>query len=197
MSLIEKIEELKNSTAEQTLASQALAQEVAGKQGQIDKKVQDAIDKLENQEVQSFKIGSQHFGIAEISGSQENPYLHLKTNIQQFSSRMVALNFIGFRYGLGLIDTDVSFYVYQHEEYAPKGILHSWSVVNKGAYLDASSVPRIKVSYYFSSDNYLVLVIGELNQYTQVSINSYMPAALRHNLEITQIYGSTTADPQL
>jgi len=42
MSLIEKIEELKNSTAEQTLASQALAQEVAGKIGQINQKLSDA-----------------------------------------------------------------------------------------------------------------------------------------------------------
>lgn len=42
MSIIEKIEELKNSSVEQTLASQALAQEVAEKMADIDTKVAEA-----------------------------------------------------------------------------------------------------------------------------------------------------------
>ncbi len=174
-----------------------LTETVEKKSKDIDDSLQAALDKLANGEVSSFKIGGLSFNIDQLVGSSSEPYLHLKTNIPQDEPNMIALNFSGFRYGIGVIDTDVSFYTFQDTEYAPKGILHSWNVLHKGAHLDTASAPTVDVTYYFSDDRYLVLVIGKLNQYSQISVGSYEPAVLRHNVEFPLILKSAVADKQM
>lgn len=69
MSLTEKIEELKNATAEQTLASQALAQEVANKMSGIDNKVAKATTVVRNT-IRGYN--AENYFIDSVNGSNDN-----------------------------------------------------------------------------------------------------------------------------
>lgn len=194
MSLETEVQELTKASNEQTAASQGLSQEVAGKMAAIDQKVDDAVARLENGEVDSLKIGWIKFAFHTISGDAVNQFVHMKTNIKRYESRMIGLNFSGYQYGLGVIDTDVSFYVYQQPGYADQGILHSWVVRHKGASKNLEDVAIIDVTYYFSPDDYLVLVISGINNYARVNLNQ-INTGIHQTITMLETKQTSTIDP--
>lgn len=171
--ILNELQEVKKASQEQTAASQAQTAEVAGKMAEIDKKADDAVARLENGEVDSLKIGRQTFAFHTISGTDLNQFVHLKTNIKRFEARMVGINFSGYQYGLGIIDTDVSFYTYQSPGFADEKKLHSWVVRHKGASTNGEGVAHVDVNYYYSPDDYIVLVISGINNYTRANLNQF------------------------
>ncbi|MEZ8723108.1 hypothetical protein AB6D66_18700 [Vibrio pomeroyi] len=194
--ILNELQEVKKASQEQTAVSQAIANEVAGKMAAIDKKVDDAIEEVKSGEFDSVSFDSITLGIASFIGDANNTFAHLKTNIPRFQPYMVALNFSGYHYGTGVIDTDVSFYVYQSPDYSDKGILMGWVVRHKGLG-EGESSPAQDLTYYFSQDDYLVLVFSGLNSYSKITASqlrgatNHIPVKVeecRHSQSVVEVF---------
>lgn len=198
MALVEKIEELANASADQTLASQALAQEVAGKMDQIDQKVNAAIEEIQAGKVESLKIGTERISAHTIDAHTSFHHLHLKTDIMQTSSAMVGFNLKGYFYPHGVVDTDVSFYVYQHENYAQIGKLYHFRVNHKGVgtrIVDGNEEHLFDVKYYFDEDEHLVIVVFGLNRNSRLNLNNFIPAGNGIEFKILERVFSDSFEP--
>ena len=83
-----------------------------------------------------------------------HPYLHIKTNLPDNTNKMVKFEWNGFTYSGTNTHTSVTFYTYHATNSPYNPIKHNWG--------NGDGIPN----YYYSSDNYVVIVITASGSYT-------------------------------
>lgn len=175
-----------------------LTNAVDNKVSEINEKVNSAVEEIKNGTVESLRIGIKRVGAHVIKGHPSLLHQHIKTDILRSNPVMVAFNLNGYIYPHGIADTDVSFYVYQDVNYSDVGKLHSYNVKNKGVdtrKVDGIDENILDVTYYFDTDDYLVICISGLNHYSQLNLSNLIAGANSWEFEIIDKKFTDSQDP--